>query len=50
MKFASYFLEIFGTDKMYVSVAATSGIILLIYGGYFLITYFCSKGIVKGKR
>jgi putative ABC transport system permease protein len=50
MKFATYFLTIFGTEKMYLSIAATSGIILLIYGGYFLITYFCSKGIIKGKK
>lgn len=47
MKFATYFLEIFGTEKMAESIAATSIIILLIYGGYFLITYFCSKDIVK---
>ncbi len=50
MKFASYTLEIFGTKKMYASVVVTSGIILLIYGGYFLITYFCSKGIIKGRK
>jgi putative ABC transport system permease protein len=50
MKFASYTLEIFGTEKMYTSILATSGIILLIYGGYFLITYFCGKGIIKGRK
>jgi putative ABC transport system permease protein len=50
MKFATYFLEIFGTEKMAVSIAATSGIILLIYGGYFLITYFCGKGIIKSRK
>jgi putative ABC transport system permease protein len=50
MKFASYTLTIFGTEKMYASIAATSGIILLIYGGYFLITYFCGKGIIKGRK
>ena len=50
MKFATYFLEIFGTEKMAESIAATSIIILLIYGGYFLITYFCSKGIIKERK
>ncbi len=50
MKFAAYFLEIFGTEKMAESIAATSIIILLIYGGYFLITYFCGKGIIKGRK
>ncbi|MBR2283812.1 MAG: FtsX-like permease family protein [Ruminococcus sp.] len=50
MKFAAYFLEIFGTEKMTESIAATSVILLLIYGGYFLITYFCSKGIIKERK
>lgn len=50
MKFAAFFLEIFGTEKMAESIAATSVIILLIYGGYFLITYFCSKGIIKERK
>jgi putative ABC transport system permease protein len=49
MKFATYFLEIFGTEKMILSITITAIIILLIYGGYFLITYFCGKGIIKGK-
>ena len=50
MKYAAYFLEIFGTEKMTESIAATSIIILLIYGGYFLITYFCSKSIIKERK
>lgn len=49
MKFASYFLEMFGTEKIGVSVLLTVIIILVIYGGYFLITYFCSKGIIREK-
>ncbi|MBR1864841.1 MAG: FtsX-like permease family protein [Ruminococcus sp.] len=50
MKFAAYFLEVFGTEKMTESIAATSIILLLIYGGYFLITYYCSKGIIKERK
>ena len=50
MKYASYFLEIFGTEKMMQSILSTSVIILLIYGGYFLITYLCSKGILRESR
>ena len=50
MKFTTYFLEVLGTEKMAESIAATSVIILLIYGGYFLITYFCSKGIIKERK
>lgn len=50
MKFAMLFLEIFGTEKLTESVLSTSVIILLIYGGYFLITYFCSKSIIRESR
>lgn len=50
MKFASFFLELFGTEKIGVSVLLTVVIILVIYGGYFLITYFCSKGIIREKQ
>ncbi|MCR4889798.1 MAG: ABC transporter permease [Ruminococcus sp.] len=50
MKYSVYFLQVFGTDNISSSITATSAIILLIYGGYFLVTYFCSKGIVKGKK
>ncbi len=50
MKFAAFFLEVFGTEKMAESIAATSIIILLIYGGYFLITYYCSKSIIKERK
>lgn len=49
MKFARHFLEIFGTEKITVSILFTVAIILVIYGGYFLITYFCSKGIIREK-
>lgn len=50
MKFSMYILEIFGTGKLIESVVSTSIIILLIYGIYFLVTYFCSKGIIRGKK
>ena len=47
LKFSTYFLEVFGTEKLAGSIASTIAIILLIYGGYFLITYFCGKSIVR---
>lgn len=50
MRFALQFLETFGTEKLTESITATSIIILLIYGGYFLITYYCSKGIIKERK
>jgi putative ABC transport system permease protein len=50
MKFAVVFIGIFGTEKMMSSIFATSILVLLIYGGYFLITYLCSKGIIKDRK
>ncbi|MBQ8961629.1 MAG: ABC transporter permease, partial [Ruminococcus sp.] len=50
MKFAMYFLTVFGTERIGSSVALTSVILLLIYGGYFLVTYFCSRNIIRTKR
>ncbi len=50
MKFAmNYVLQIFGTEGMARSVAGSGIIILLIYGGYFLITCLCSRSIVRNK-
>ena len=45
-----YLLEILGTEKLTESVFSTSLVILLIYGGYFLITYFCSRSIIKEQK
>ena len=40
-------LEVFGTDELLPSIIATAIFIVIIYGGYFLITYYCSKSIIK---
>ena len=50
LRFASTVLESIGTQQVGASMTATVIIILLIYGGYFLITYFCSRGIVKERK
>lgn len=50
MKFAMFILEVFGTEKLMESVLSTSLIIILIYGGYFLITYLCSRSIISEKH
>lgn len=50
MKFALYIIEMFGTQNLTKSVIFTGLIILFIYGGYFLITYFCSKSIIKKNK
>lgn len=47
MRFALKILEMFGNNGLLKSVIFTSMIIVLIYGGYFLITYLCSKNIIK---
>ena len=48
MKFATMILQNLGTDNVAGSSAATSLIILLIYGGYFLITFM--SNIIKERR
>lgn len=45
--FANYILETFGNEKLLASIIMTTIFIIIIYGGYFLITYTCSKNIIK---
>ncbi len=45
--FAVKILEVFGTDELLPSIIATAIILVFIYGGYFFITYYCSKNIIK---
>lgn len=45
--FCNYILETFGNEQLLPSIIMTSIFIIIIYGGYFLITYFCSKNILK---
>lgn len=49
MKFAMKVMEIFGTEGMGRSIALTSVILLMVYGGYFIVTYINSKWIIRGK-
>lgn len=49
MKFTITYISLLGTEGMAASIAATLIIILLIYGGYFVITYLGCRGIIKGK-
>ncbi len=50
MKFAVHMLEAVGTQQRLGSILATAGIILLIYGGYFVVTYGCARGIIRKKQ
>lgn len=47
--FAMQILEVFGNEKLFPSIILTSVFIIFIYGGYFLITYYCSKNIIREK-
>ena len=47
--FAVKVLEVFGTEQLLPSIIATIFVLVIIYGGYFLITYYCSKNIIKEK-
>lgn len=45
--FAMKILEVFGNDQLLPSIIMTTIFMVIIYGGYFLITYYCSKNIIK---
>jgi len=45
--FCNYILETFGNEQLLPSIIMTAIFIIIIYGGYFFITYFCSKNILR---
>ena len=47
--FCSYIISTFGNEQLLPSIIMTAIFIVVIYGGYFLITYLCSKNIIKEK-
>ncbi|MCI9110870.1 MAG: ABC transporter permease [Bacilli bacterium] len=47
IKCASVMLSAFGKSGMITSIILTAILIIIIYGGYFLLTYFSSKSIIK---
>ncbi len=49
MKFAISLLETAGTNNTIESLILTCIILFAIYGGYFAITYFSSKNIIKNR-
>lgn len=50
IKFASSIIEVFGSDGLLASIPMTASMLILIYGGYFLLTYFSSKRIISEKQ
>lgn len=49
IQFCNYIIETFGNEKLLQSILMTSFFLIFIYGGYFLLTYMCSKNIIKEK-
>lgn len=47
MILATRILEVFGDEQMVASMVGCAGFIVIIYGGYFGITYYMSKNIIR---
>lgn len=47
IKFCMYFLQAFGNEGLLPSIILTALFIIFIYGGYLLITYYCSQQMIK---
>lgn len=45
--FCNTLLSSFGSDQLLPSIIMTAIFIVIIYGGYFIITYFCSKSMIR---
>ena len=45
--FCNYILETFGNESLLLAIVLTAVFLVVIYGGYLLITYYCSKRIIK---
>ncbi len=48
--FCNYILETLGNEKLLQSIVMTAIFIIIIYGGYFSLTYLCSRRIIKERR
>ncbi len=47
MMLSNTILETLGNEQMLPSLVITGVLVVAIYGGYFLLTYICSKNIIK---
>ena len=50
IKFINIILATMGMSSMAVSIGLTLAFVAVIYGGYFLITYLCSRSIIRPVR
>jgi len=47
MKFSAIIMQTIGVGSNFRSLLITGGFLVLIYGGYFVVTYLCSKNMIK---
>ena len=47
MKFAMIILESVGTSAAGISIVITLLVLAFIYGGYFVLTYVCSRNMIR---
>ncbi len=45
--FCNIILSTFDSEQMLPSIIMTAIFLVCIYGGYFLVTYLCSKNVIK---
>ena len=50
LKFCELLLVTMGDPRLLESVTQAGGIIVAVYGGYFLLTYLCSRRMVRERR
>lgn len=50
IKFINIILATMGMSSMAASIGLTLAFVAVIYGGYFLITYLCSRSIIRPER
>jgi len=50
IKFINIILSTMGMSSMAASIGLTLAFVAVIYGGYFLITYLCSRSIIRPAR
>lgn len=50
MIFCSFIISSFGRQELFGPILMTGALLVTIYGGYFFITYFCSKSIIRDQR
>ena len=49
IEFCKFILETFGDEEMTKSITMTAIFLVVIYGCYFLITYYSSKNIIRNR-